>query len=88
MVKTPTLIPSPVSPAPVGKVCTIRVSKGDDSMAACGQLGDPGSVRKQAPLLPPPANLQAALAAAGVLPGATAAAEASEEPKGCGCGGQ
>lgn len=62
-------------------MCTIRVSKGDDSMAACGQLGDPGSVRKQAPLLPPPANLQAALAAAGVLPGATAAAAASEEPK-------
>jgi hypothetical protein len=25
-----------------GRVATVRVSKGDDEMAACGQLGDPG----------------------------------------------
>ncbi|GAX77170.1 hypothetical protein CEUSTIGMA_g4615.t1 [Chlamydomonas eustigma] len=37
-----------------GKVCTVRVSKGDDTMSACGQLGDLGSSPRLAPLLQPP----------------------------------
>ena len=45
-----------------GKVCTIRLSKGDDEMAACGQLGDQGLSTRPAPMLKPPQRLQAALA--------------------------
>lgn len=55
-----------------GKVCTLRVSKGDDSAAACGQLGNPELSPRPAPLLKPPARLRA------VLPGAAAAAAAAE----------
>jgi 23S rRNA (adenine2503-C2)-methyltransferase len=44
------------------KVCTIRLSKGDDEMAACGQLGDPGLAPRPAPILKPPQRLQAAIA--------------------------
>jgi 23S rRNA (adenine2503-C2)-methyltransferase len=47
-----------------GKVCTLRMSKGDDEMAACGQLGDPGASPRPAPLLQPPERLKAALASA------------------------
>ncbi len=46
--------------AAAGKVCTVRASKGDDTMAACGQLGDPGSSPRPAPMLQPPERLRAA----------------------------
>ena len=46
-----------------GRVCTVRDSRGDDEMAACGQLGVvPNS--KLIPLLKPPAHLEARLLAA------------------------
>lgn len=45
-----------------GRVCTIRDSRGDDEMAACGQLGDVGAVARTAPLLQPPARFLASLA--------------------------
>ncbi len=41
-----------------GRVCTIRHSRGDDEMAACGQLGDPGLSWKPAPLIEPPARFK------------------------------
>lgn len=37
-----------------GAYCTIRESRGDDSMAACGQLGDLSQSVKPAPMLRPP----------------------------------
>eukprot|EP00877_Chromochloris_zofingiensis_P015210 jgi/Chrzof1/9943/Cz04g21170.t1 len=37
-----------------GRVCTIRDSRGDDEMAACGQLGYPQLSSKSAPILEPP----------------------------------
>jgi len=37
-----------------GKVCTVRASKGDDTMAACGQLGDVKRSVRPAPKLQPP----------------------------------
>jgi len=40
-----------------GWVCTVRDSRGDDEMAACGQLGDPGQRQSRLPppiLTPPP----------------------------------
>jgi 23S rRNA (adenine2503-C2)-methyltransferase len=37
-----------------GRVCTIRDSRGDDEMAACGQLGDLAVSLRQAPILEPP----------------------------------
>ena len=48
-----------------GRVCTVRESRGDDEMAACGQLGDvgPGST-KLAPLLQPPLHLLKAMSVA------------------------
>lgn len=46
-----------------GKVCTVRMSKGDDEMAACGQLGDPGLTSRQAPMLKPPKRLREGAAA-------------------------
>ena len=72
-----------------GKVCTVRVSKGDDTMAACGQLGDPGSSPRPAPMLQPPERLRAALQAAtaaggGAREGAATSAGA-EGGEGCGC---
>lgn len=45
-----------------GCVVLLRPSRGDDQMAACGQLGNPGEI--QAPLLRVPAQFQAALEAA------------------------
>ncbi|KAL3819215.1 hypothetical protein ACJIZ3_005120 [Penstemon smallii] len=44
-----------------GCVVFLRLSRGDDRMAACGQLGKPGEI--QAPLLKVPAKFQAALGA-------------------------
>lgn len=41
-----------------GRVCTLRDSRGDDEMAACGQLGDPGTTAKPAPILEPPSRLK------------------------------
>jgi len=35
-----------------GKLCTVRSSRGDDEMAACGQLGS--AVSRPAPTLRPP----------------------------------
>lgn len=46
-----------------GRVCTIRDSRGDDEMAACGQLGNPVASAKSAPILQPPARFRDALAA-------------------------
>lgn len=38
-----------------GRVCTVRDSRGDDEMAACGQLGDHQLANlRQAPILEPP----------------------------------
>ncbi|KXZ47632.1 hypothetical protein GPECTOR_34g791 [Gonium pectorale] len=37
-----------------GLVCTIRDSRGDDEMAACGQLGNVGLAFRPSPLLEPP----------------------------------
>lgn len=48
--------------AACGCVVLLRPSRGDDQMAACGQLGNPGEI--QAPLLRVPAQFQAALEAA------------------------
>lgn len=45
-----------------GRVCTIRDSRGDDEMAACGQLGNPLLSAKSAPILEPPERFRAALA--------------------------
>lgn len=56
-----------------GKVCTLRMSKGDDEMAACGQLGNPDAVSRPAPMLKPPSKLQES------LPGVAAAAEQHQE---------
>ncbi len=41
-----------------GRVCTVRESRGDDEMAACGQLGAVGGSAKLAPVLSPPAHLR------------------------------
>jgi 23S rRNA (adenine2503-C2)-methyltransferase len=46
-----------------GRVCTIRDSRGDDEMAACGQLGDVGLAFKPSPLLDPPAAFRNMMAA-------------------------
>ncbi|KAL3501195.1 hypothetical protein ACH5RR_035644 [Cinchona calisaya] len=45
--------------AEAGCIVFLRWSRGDDQMAACGQLGKPGDI--QAPLLRVPAEFQAAL---------------------------
>uniref|UniRef100_A0A7N0TEV3 Radical SAM core domain-containing protein n=1 Tax=Kalanchoe fedtschenkoi TaxID=63787 RepID=A0A7N0TEV3_KALFE len=45
--------------AEAGCVVLLRLSRGDDSMAACGQLGKPGDI--QAPILRVPAQFQMAL---------------------------
>lgn len=45
--------------AEAGCIVFLRWSRGDDQMAACGQLGKPGEI--QAPLLRVPAQFQAAL---------------------------
>lgn len=45
-----------------GRICTIRDSRGDDEMAACGQLGNPLLSAKSAPILEPPERFKAALA--------------------------
>ncbi|KAG1672219.1 hypothetical protein FOA52_002920 [Chlamydomonas sp. UWO 241] len=43
--------------AAAGKVCTVRASKGDDTMAACGQLGDASAAARPGPRLDPPERL-------------------------------
>jgi 23S rRNA (adenine2503-C2)-methyltransferase len=50
-----------------GTICTLRISKGDDQMAACGQLGNPEALRQRAPRQPLEADScnSAALVAAG-----------------------
>jgi 23S rRNA (adenine2503-C2)-methyltransferase len=45
-----------------GRVCTIRDSRGDDEMAACGQLGNPLTSAKSAPILEPPERFRHVLA--------------------------
>jgi hypothetical protein len=59
-------------------VCTLRVSKGDDEMAACGQLGGAsmGLASRPAPILTPPARLRDTLPGAAVAAAAAAAAAA------------
>lgn len=42
-----------------GKLCTIRDSRGDDEMAACGQLGAPEQSPRPAPMLKPPPRFRA-----------------------------
>ena len=49
-----------------GRVCTIRQSRGDDQLAACGQLGGVGDAQRRASLLPVPPAYAAAVAAAAV----------------------
>jgi 23S rRNA (adenine2503-C2)-methyltransferase len=46
-----------------GRVCTVRDSRGDDEMAACGQLGDVGALGARAPVLHAPLRFQKALLA-------------------------
>ncbi len=46
-----------------GRVCTVRGSRGDDEMAACGQLGDVGALGARAPVLRAPPRFQEALLA-------------------------
>lgn len=48
-----------------GHVATVRDSRGDDTMAACGQLGDPGGAARPPPVLAPPERLRAAAGLAG-----------------------
>lgn len=45
-----------------GRICTIRDSRGDDEMAACGQLGNPALSSKSAPVLQPPPQFEHVLA--------------------------
>jgi hypothetical protein len=45
-----------------GRICTIRDSRGDDEMAACGQLGNPALSSQAAPILPPPPQFEHVLA--------------------------
>ena len=47
-----------------GAVCTVRESRGDDGMAACGQLGNVEAASNVAPLLKPPLRFAEALATA------------------------
>lgn len=47
-----------------GYVCTVRDSRGDDEMAACGQLGDVSGLGARAPVLRVPERFQGALLAA------------------------
>lgn len=60
--------PPAAAPAQGGHVATVRESRGDDEMAACGQLGSPGEAsserRPAPPILPPPESLRPALAGA------------------------
>ncbi|EFJ41566.1 hypothetical protein VOLCADRAFT_42666, partial [Volvox carteri f. nagariensis] len=41
-----------------GMVCTIRDSRGDDEMAACGQLGNVGLAFRPSPILEPPEHFR------------------------------
>ncbi|KAG2493191.1 hypothetical protein HYH03_008611 [Edaphochlamys debaryana] len=69
-----------------GRPCTLRASKGDDEMAACGQLGDPGLAPRLAPRLRPPQALAARLAGAGAgKEGAGAGAAVDKQAEGCAC---
>lgn len=45
--------------ADAGCVVLLRPSRGDDQMAACGQLGNPGTI--QAPMLRVPKQFQVAV---------------------------
>ncbi|KAK9804264.1 hypothetical protein WJX72_003906 [[Myrmecia] bisecta] len=45
-----------------GRVCTVRDSRGDDEMAACGQLGALAGSPHAPPILEPPERFKAALA--------------------------
>ena len=47
-----------------GAVATLRDSRGDDEMAACGQLGNVEGLDRLAPLLRVPERFREALAAA------------------------
>lgn len=47
--------------AAAGCIVFLRLSRGDDQMAACGQLGKPGEI--QAPLLKVPPKFKVALEA-------------------------
>ena len=67
----------------LSQICTVRASKGDDTMAACGQLGDPGSSPRPAPMLQVPERLrEVMMQAAGA--GAGAGAGVSEAMAGAG----
>ena len=44
-----------------GAVCTVRERRGDDEMAACGQLGHVEAIESMMPLLDPPAQFADAL---------------------------
>ncbi|CAL8466079.1 g5615 [Coccomyxa elongata] len=47
-----------------GVLCTVRDSRGDDEMAACGQLGNIDELNQLAPMLKPPLRFKDALVAA------------------------
>lgn len=42
-------------------MATVRDSRGDDTMAACGQLGSPELSERRPPLLSPPERLKGAV---------------------------
>ncbi|GLI63461.1 hypothetical protein VaNZ11_006434 [Volvox africanus] len=65
--------------------CTVRTSKGDDEMAACGQLGDVNLSARPAPMLKPPEALAARLAGTGAGTVARPLVMAGETDSGC-CG--
>ena len=54
-----------------GRVCTLRVSKGDDENAACGMLGDTGlsqqAGKRPVPVAAPPPALKDILAGAAAM---------------------
>ena len=62
----PSDVPSPPlrSRLQGGHVATVRDSRGDDQMAACGQLGSLDGGTRRAPLLRPPEALAGALTGA------------------------
>ncbi|MEW5306884.1 MAG: hypothetical protein WDW36_009321 [Sanguina aurantia] len=67
-----------------GRICTLRTSKGDDEMAACGQLGNVNLASRPAPILQVPESilqrLMVATPASDVVAAATAAAVGAAAP--------
>jgi hypothetical protein len=52
----------PEDAAQGGRICTVRDSRGDDEMAACGQLGTPEDLSvSRVPMLEPPPQFASVL---------------------------